>query len=267
MKFASIASRYTNTIWCASESVVKSIGRLIVAAQNGIRMDGGSVSDASESEMFRSGSVGVIKIRGVIGRHLSSMESECGGVDVDWIRASFDAFLFDDTISMIAMDIDSPGGTVTGVPELAQYIRASAKPVIAWTGVQACSAACYLASAASVFSCAPTALTGSVGVYLAWIDHSKRMEREGDEWIVIKSGSDKAFSIDGQLNDSARAALQEDAVKTHEDFKAFLTATRAIDSQYLEGMHYYGQKALSIGMVDANHDTFEQFLQEATNGV
>lgn len=265
MKFASMIARYNSTIWAASESTVRAVANLLASASNGLPIARAEIQRA-ERDVVAPPAVGILRIHGVIGRNLSALETDCGGCDIDQVRANFDAMISDGSIGMIAMDIDSPGGTITGVPELAAHIRNSAKPVIAWTGGQMCSAAYWLANAAQYVSAAPSADVGSVGTYIAWMDSAKRMQAEGDEWVIIKAGTEKAFGFDGNLNDTARATLQDGADRAYTNFKNFVGSMRDVDDQYLQGMAYDGEKALQIGMVDANHATIFDLIKEAGNG-
>lgn len=265
MKYASMISRFNATIWCATEQTVKAISSLLYSAANSLPIPQGTKKEIASVEVVNR--VGVIQIYGVIGRHLSDMELACGGCDVDMIRAQFDEMVDNPEIYIIALDIDSPGGSVAGVPELAQHIRNSVKPVIAWTGLQMCSAAYYIGAAASYLSMASSAISGCVGVYTAWIDSAKRMDREGDAWVIIKAGTEKACGLDGQMTEKAFAEKQEDCNATYSKFKEFVTKTRIISDEYLQGMAYNGEKSLSIGMVDGLHDTLTDLIKEATSGV
>ena len=60
----------------------------------------------------------------------------------------------DDSIESILLDIDSPGGSVAGVPELAEAVAEASKkkPIYAWTGGRMASAAYWVASQADGIS-------------------------------------------------------------------------------------------------------------------
>ena len=57
--------------------------------------------------------IGILEISGVIGKKLSSLETMCGGVDVDNVVAGARALAANPQVGTIIMSIDSPGGTVT----------------------------------------------------------------------------------------------------------------------------------------------------------
>lgn len=104
-----------------------------------------------EEDNYNLGSTAVIPIYGIIGKHLSCLETACGGCDTDSVALALDQAVADESIDTIVLHIVSAGGTVTGVPELADRIRraSEAKEVIAYTDDLACSAAYWLGSQAN----------------------------------------------------------------------------------------------------------------------
>lgn len=262
MKYLNIINRVNSSIWCAKESTVKAVASTIANAMvSGVKAEGFAVP-AKAANVPTAGSVGVVQIYGIIGKHLSELETWCGGCDIDNIRAQVEALEIDPNISAICLDIDSPGGVVTGVPELADYIASIEKPVFAYTSGQMCSAAYWIACAADFVASAPSADVGSVGVYMAWIDSAERMANDGDRWIVFQSGTDKAAWIDGRMTENAAKELQGQSDKVYSLFTSFVTRNRNIASERLQGLSYMGSDAWLYGMVDANVDTFEQFVKE-----
>ena len=67
--------------------------------------------------------IGVIPVVGVIGKGLSPLEKMMGAVDVNEVSEALDAFASDPAVEKVALQISSPGGTVTGVEELANKVR------------------------------------------------------------------------------------------------------------------------------------------------
>jgi len=261
MKYASMIARFSNSLWASTSGTMEAVYRMI--SGNGFKADMDDVEGKERPISYAAGSVRVIQVYGIIGRNLSLMETLCGGMDVNTIRAEAEKAVNDTNVKTIIFDFDSPGGVVHGGPELAKYIRSIEKETIAYTGGQCASMAYYLASACDVVLCSPSSSVGSVGVYMAWIDQSKRMDREGDELVIIKAGTEKAAFLDGQLNDVARETLLESANSIYEGFKAFIRAEgRTVDDKYLQGMAYNGDKALEIGLVDGLYDTIEQLIME-----
>jgi ClpP class serine protease len=79
--------------------------------------------DVKEVKPSVDGETAIIPIKGVIGKGLCDMEKAFGMVDVDDISEMVQWAMEDDSIKSVMFDIASPGGTVSGVPELAEQIR------------------------------------------------------------------------------------------------------------------------------------------------
>lgn len=260
MKYLSLWNRVSGD-WFAPSDLVANIARTLNRASIGDIMPGIG-KEHRDGLLGVEDGIAIIDINGAIGRGLSSLEMACGGVDVDSIRAAFDAAESDTNIRAIAFRINCVGGAVAGIPELAQHIRDGEKPSFAWTGTVATSGGQYIASACDVFACAPSATVGSVGVIRAWIDHSRRMANDGDDWIVIQSGTEKATGIDGKTTDVAFEEMQKESNILHADFKKFVNFKNNVDDMYLQGMAYSGRRGFEIGLADMLVDTFEQLLTE-----
>jgi signal peptide peptidase SppA len=138
------------------------------------------------------------------------MMSICdGGTSTQAISGALREANADETISAIILDIDSPGGSVYGVDELAAEIRASAKPVTAIANSLAASAAYWLGTAASEFFVTPGGEVGSIGVWMAHEDWSAALAAAGVSTTLISAGE---FKVEGNpygpLPADAKAFMQ-----------------------------------------------------------
>lgn len=202
-------------------------------------------------EPYKSGKVGVIPLRGVIGKGLSRLETLTGAADVDELDSSLDDMEDDEEVEVIIIDISSPGGTVTGVEEVAAKLARSKKRTIAFTDTEAASAAYWIGSAADRFVATPSATVGSIGVYMAIPDYSKAFEMQGVRMDVIKSGTLKGAGIPGtSLSDAQRADLQAQVEAIHADFKASVRGKRMLaKDEDMEGQVFSGRQAAQKGLV------------------
>jgi signal peptide peptidase SppA len=167
----------------------------------------------------RSGAVAVIPVRGAIVQHASSLGPCEGGTSTQSISQTLRQANADESISSIVLDIDSPGGSVYGVSELAAEIRASAKPVTAVANSLAASAAYWLGTAASEFFVTPGGEVGSIGVWMAHEDWSKAMEEAGVNVTLISAGKYKTEGHPyGPLDAEAKGFLQS---RTDDYYGAF----------------------------------------------
>lgn len=93
-------------------------------------------------------------------------------------------------LKRVVLDIDSPGGAVTGVTETVAAIQAAAAvvPVEAYVRGTCASAAFWLASACTRIVAAHTARVGCVGAVVSFIDPSGMYEKDGAVFYRFTSG-------------------------------------------------------------------------------
>lgn len=209
--------------------------------------------------------IGVIPVVGVIGKGLSPLEKMMGAVDVNDLSAQVDAFAASPEVESIAFHVSSPGGTVTGVEELANKIAALNKPTMAYTDSEMCSAAYWLGSQADALIAAPSSTVGSIGVYMAIPDFSKAAEAAGIKMVVVKSGKFKGAGIEGtSLSEEQVANLQESVDTIHADFKAaVLSKRKMVKAEAMEGQTFSGKQAAQQGLVTGLADSFSAALAKA----
>ena len=198
--------------------------------------------------------VAVIHVDGVIDKRIGMMEMECyGGCDLNDVDNALARVASDPNITKVVLDINSPGGSVVGVQETFQRIRSlsETKEVHAFVNCLACSAGYYLASAADVIVAAPSAIVGSIGVYIAILDASRWAEIEGLSMQMIKAGKWKDTGSPWRaLTDEEKAKLQASVEKTHADFKAAVRTNRDVEDDTMEGQWMTGEEGATLGLVD-----------------
>ena len=156
------------------------------------------------------------------------------------------------------IDIDSPGGNVDGVDELATEIfkARSQKPIVAVANSMAASAAFWIASAASEVVVIPSGLVGSIGIVAIHHDVSKQAENEGVKTTLISAGR---FKTEGNsfepLGDEAREAIQKLADGFMGMFVKAVARNRDVPisevrNGFGEGRLVSAKDALRLGMVD-----------------
>lgn len=152
--------------------------------------------------------VAILNIFGVLA-HRTTMKADSSMIlGYNTISRTFQAALTDPSVRAIVLNIDSPGGEVAGVFELAAQIRAARgqKPIAAVASDLAASAAYLLASAADSISVSDTAVVGSIGVVMAHADLSKALEKAGIAVTHIYAGAHK---IDGNPYEPLPEAVAE----------------------------------------------------------
>ena len=212
---------------------------------------------------------GVIPIAGVIGKGLSPLEKMTGAVDVSDISETIDDYAMNPQVTRIAFQVSSPGGTVTGVEELANKVRNIAKPTMSYSDTEMASAAYWVAAAADKVVVSPSSTIGSVGVYMVVADYSEAAKAEGIKMIVIKAGQHKAIGVPGtEVTDAHQAHLQEGVDEIHNDFKAAVLKTRKlVKAEDMEGQVFSGKQAaqrnLVTGLADSFNDAVEMWAENS----
>lgn len=168
----------------------------------------------------RSGAIAVIPVHGAIVQRSSQINICDGGTSTQQISAALADASADDTVSQILLDIDSPGGSVYGVQELAAEIRQAKKPVIAVANSLAASAAYWIGCAATEFYVTPGGEVGSIGVWQAHQDWSKAMEEEGVAITLISAGK---FKVEGNPYQPLDAEAQSFMQSRVDDYYAAFT--------------------------------------------
>jgi signal peptide peptidase SppA len=142
-----------------------------------------------------SGGIAVLPLYGVVTQRGNMVEdvSGPGSVSTQQFASALRQALADDTVSQILIDIDSPGGSVYGVAELADEIigARSQKPVVAVANSLAASAAYWIGCAASELYVTPGGEVGSIGVWQAHFDYSQALAAEGVAPTLISAGKYK----------------------------------------------------------------------------
>lgn len=204
-----------------------------------------------------------IPVVGIVGHRIGMLEKTCGVVDVRDIRQNVKVALENPFVETILFDVNSPGGTVTGVPELADYIAQATKikKTIAFTDTLMASAAYFLMAGCSEIISTPSADVGSVGVYQALLDVSKLYDDLGVKVELFKDGEYKAMGIEGiPLTDKQRELLQSDVNKISLMFKEFVKQYRKVSDETLQGQTFMGFDAVDNGLIDGVIDTSEDLF-------
>jgi protease-4 len=147
------------------------------------------------------------------------------------LRADLDRARKDPRVRALLLRIDSPGGTVSSSDVLHHEILAFRKetgvPVVALIVEKGLSGGYYTALAADEIVALPTALVGSVGVFVAKFDASGLLERWGVRSEITKSGPQKdLLSPLRPLSDEERQTLDGIVGDLRDRFVATLKASR-----------------------------------------
>ena len=181
-----------------------------------------------------------------------------GGTSTERFSCDLKQAVDDPGIKAIVIDVDSPGGSVFGVEELASEIRAATekKYIVAVANSLAASAAYWIGSAASEMVMTPGGEVGSIGVYTVHQDYSDQLANEGVKTTLIKAGKYKAEGNPFEpLSDDAKEALQKRVEEIYGSFIASVANGRGVSastvrSGFGQGRVVGAKEALDMKMVD-----------------
>lgn len=198
----------------------------------------------------------VISVTGPLTNRSRGFMSLFGFQTYQDIRREFLSALDDPGVEHIVFDIDSPGGEVAGLFDLADFIHASRgkKRITAYANETAFSAAYLLASAADEVVLGRTAGVGSVGVLAVHVDQSKYDEKAGLKYTAVYAGARKNdFSRHEPLSEEAEERLRNVVEKDYALFVKAVARNRALSEEGVrktEAGIFWGDEALAAGFAD-----------------
>ena len=208
--------------------------------------------------------IAVLSLTGVITQHPDWL----GDTSLDGFMADFLAAMSDPAVGAVLISIDSPGGSVYGVQEVSELMRAmrEQKPVVAFANSLAASAAYWIGCSASSFYCTPGGEVGSIGVWQAHMDISGMLDSAGIQTTVISAGKYKTEGNPYQPLDEAAQAFMQSRVDDY--YTAFVDAVaqaRGVTSDTVrngmgQGRVLGARDALQQNMIDGVM-TLPQVLQ------
>lgn len=199
----------------------------------------------------------IIPVHGVLLNRYSYATPYATGYNA--LRSMLNAAVADADVQRIVLDMNSPGGQVMGLFELAADVRAAKtkKPVHAVVDSMAFSAAYALASSATDITMSPGAEAGSIGVVAMHINFGPALKEMGIEVTFIHAGKHK---VDGNpfeaLSKETRAAIQADVDRSYDKFVSSVAEGRPgkiseKQARDTEARCYGAEDCVSLGLADA----------------
>lgn len=215
------------------------------------------------------GAAAVIQVYGTITPRPSLFSSWSGGTSAEGIGRAVEQAAADPQAEAIVLDIDSPGGSVFGLPEAAGKILAArkSKPIYAVANHVAASAAYWIATQAHTIAVTPAGQVGSVGVLWAHTDVSAFEEKIGYKTTYITAGQFKAEGAsEFPLSEEARAERQRVVNEYYGMFTAAVVKGRGVKAERVEkdfgqGRMRLAAEAVELRMAD-RVATLEQIVAE-----
>lgn len=214
--------------------------------------------------------IAIIRIYGVLTKKTEAFDHILDMTSYENIHEEIESALEDKSIETILLDIDSPGGEVNGVFDLADFIYESRakKRIVALANDDAYSAAYAIASSAEKVFVSRTSGVGSIGVIASHIDQSRFDEKQGIKYTTVFAGSRKNdLNPHEPMTSESLESLQKEVGRLYEMFLQLIARNRGLSIEKIRSTEaglYFGEKAVEIGVADGV-TTFFEFINKGEN--
>lgn len=219
--------------------------------------------------------IAVLPVSGMIMKGAGFFQEACmGAVSTERISYAVQQVAAAKEVKNVVFDVNSPGGVVTGVNELATQVRDLAamrgKNVYVFADQMVASAAYWLASQADMIVTTPSAQVGSIGTYLAFLNEKVKMQTQGVNLELFKSGTHKGLGLPGgDITQENRAYLQARVDDLNTQFVAAVKAGRPKISaggvthaaMYSGVSTVAGASSINHGLADGIVANWDEFLK------
>ncbi len=219
----------------------------------------------------RDDGIAVINVDGALA-HRNTFDAIWFGQDTyQSIGNAFDEVMADDSVKGIVFELNSPGGVVNGVSDLAAKIAAhrGEKPygIVAHSSGEMCSAAYWIGSACEQVFASDNASLGSIGVLCVF------RKAEGETMTVIRStlSPNKAPTPDTA---AGRSQIEKELDSLAKVFISTVAQNRGVDvetvmNNFGQGDVFVGADAVTAGLADqvmTLDEVFEHMKQNQNGG-
>jgi len=249
--------------WAIHRARLEAMSRAVEAldfAKSRIQEDEKKPAEEVDPGYTVAAGVAIVEIVGDIWKEVPWLyqASQCAATSTLEIRGALDRAMSDPEVKSILLRIDSPGGIIDGVQELADTIyelrTKGRKEIHAYIEDLGASAAYWIASQASRVSANMTAQVGSIGVYSVILDDSKASERAGIKYHVIRSGKYKGTGAGAEISEEELLPLQEVVNDLAGMFASDVARGRGLNEAAIAdlatGRTWTAPKARSLGLID-----------------
>lgn len=234
--------------WCITQEMMDTIVAVAerTTSPEAVAAELGRPLDNTRSVTERDG-VAIIPISGPIFPKANLFTEISGATSIEILALDFTRAMANPGIHSIILDIDSPGGNVVGINEFAGMVRGAQKPVTAYVGGMAASAAYWIASAADQVVIDATAQVGNIGVVT-----EARVGGPKDRVELVSSrAQDKRPNM---ATEQGRSVVQVQLDAIEDVFLTTVAANRGRDVEEIaahRGRVLIGNHAVNAGFADS----------------
>lgn len=220
-------------------------------------------NNSAEKAVSSPDRVAVINIEGTIvsgGDVQDTLFQQSTGVTSGSIMRQIRDAAEDDSVKALLLNINSGGGSATAAEEIGRELKrfkeTTNKPIVATMSDMGASAAYWIAACSSDKIYAnSTTLTGSIGVYMPYMNTQELFKKIGIKTDKIKSGPYKdILSNDRPMTEAEKILLQNMVNEIYNEFITVVVTGRKMDEAHVrnlaDGRIYTGSQAKNLGLVD-----------------
>ena len=178
----------------------------------------------------------------------------------------------DEKIKAIVVEVDSPGGSPVAGEEIANAIKGSDKPVVAYIRELGASSAYWAISSASKIFASENSNVGDIGITSSYVSDAGKNAKDGLTFEQLSAGKYKdAGNIDKPLTTEERALFMRDVNIVYQNFIKTVAQNRNIPIDKVrsiaDGSSMLGVTALKLNLIDAigGLPEVEQYIEKTTN--
>jgi signal peptide peptidase SppA len=200
----------------------------------------------------------VIPIHGILTKDSEAFDDILGMTSYEKIREEIEETLIDEEVETILLNIDSPGGEVNGLFDLADFIyearKSEKKKIVAIANDDAYSAAYAIASSAEKVYVSRTSGVGSIGVIASHIDQSGFDEKQGIKYTTVFAGSRKNdLNPHEPITSESLENLKSEVNRLYGMLVELIARNRSLSVEAIKNTEaglYFGKNAVDIGLAD-----------------
>jgi signal peptide peptidase SppA len=208
--------------------------------------------------------IATIPVHGILTKNSNCFDDFFTTTSYEEIYENINATIDNPNVSKIILDIDSPGGEVSGLFDLCDFIVEGnkTKPIIAHANDSCLSAAYAIAASCSKILINRTSGIGSIGVIATHLDVSGADKKDGLKYTTIFKGARKNdLNPHEPINTEALQCLDKELNRLYEMFAELVARGRNISVDAVKATEagiFYGNDAVKSGLADEIITIFER---------
>jgi signal peptide peptidase SppA len=229
-----------------------------------VEMIGPDVPDSNDRGYVALENTAIISVCGTLVGHAADIPASSCGCGCDEIAMMIDIALADPSVARMIFNFNTPGGSVTGIPELGRKIAGIvSKETIAFTDSECCSGGMWLAAQCQRFYATESSTVGSIGVWCAFLDLSKQMHMAGENLQEFSAGKYKTMGgFWKSLTKEESIMIQESVDKIYGQFKEAVQKRRQVADEFMQGQTFDGPEAVEAGLIDGLVEGLDELITD-----